>query len=467
MSTDQSFAGYVRSLEDAGQLVTIPGRVGLRSELASCLSLLEDGPAVRFLDVEGSWLPVIGNLLASRERMAGALGVGVEDLAGRLVEAVRAPIAPVEVTDAPCQEVVTDADLTRLPVPSFFSRETGPYLSAGVIFARDPVTGVRNASYARFKVLDATHAMLGVSPAHHLGRMVAKAAEIGVELPISVAIGNHPAVMLAACLYLGYGDDEAECAGALLGEPLEMVASTESAIRVPAGSEMILEGTVDPSGRIAEGPVSEFTGVYHEYGSGYVVTFTRLTRRDDPYFQVILPGLHAEHCLLGGVPIAAGLEQMLRRIAPNVAGVAVPVTGAGRTSAVVALHEPRPGQARQVIAACWSQVPLVKQVVVVDDDVDPWNPVSVEWARMTRVHPERDLLIAPGMRTDRSEPLQRENVVDKLGVDATKAPGDRAEGWELARLPSDGVAAARRTLAAAGIEPRVSPLLAGIRALWA
>jgi 4-hydroxy-3-polyprenylbenzoate decarboxylase len=308
--------------------------------------------------------------------------------------------------------------------------------------------------------------MLGVSPNHHLGQMAAKAAERGADLPISVAIGNHPAVMLAATLYLGYGEDEAACAGALLDEPLEMVLSTESGIRVPAGSDLILEGNFSSANRVPEGEVSEFTGVYHSYGSGQVVTFTRMTYREDPCFQVILPGLHQEHLLLGGVSIAAGLEQMLRRIAPNVVAVAVPVTGAGRTSAVVALKDPRPGQVRQVISACWSQVPLIKQVVVVDDDIDPWNPVTVEWARMTRVHAARDLLVVPGMRTDRSEPLQRQNVVDKLGVDATKAMGDRDEGWDLARLPADGIEAARRTLASAGVQEAVSPLLAGITSLW-
>ena len=466
MTVNQTFAGYVHALEARGELLTLEQRVGLRSELASCLSLLEDGPPVRFLDVEGSWLPVIGNLLATRERMAAALEIDVGELSGRLVEAVRAPITPVEVSAAPCQEVSSDVDLTALPVPSFFSRESGPYISAGVVFAQDPVTEVRNASYARFKVLDETHAMLGVSPNHHLGQMVAKAAEVGVDLPISVAIGNHPAVMLAATLYLGYGEDEAACAGSLLGAPLEVVMSTESSVRVPAGSELILEGTVAPTERILEGPVSEFTGVYHEYGSGQIVTFTRMTTRHDPYFQVILPGLHQEHCLLGGVSIAAGLEQMLRRIAPNLVDVAVPVTGAGRTSAVVSLRNPRPGQARQVMAACWSQVPLIKQVVVVDEDIDPWNPVTVEWARMTRVQPSRDLFVAPRMRTDRSEPLQNDNIVDKLGVDATKNPGDRAEGWELARMPEEGIAAARRTLASVGFAPRISPLLAGIKSLW-
>jgi len=113
-------------------------------------------------------------------------------------------------------------------------------------------------------------------------------------------------VMVASCLYLGLGDDELPIAGALLGEPLEVARTARGDLLVPAHCECVLEGTLDSGEPFMEGPVSEFHGMYESYGAGVVATFTRVTRRRDAIFQVILPGYHAEHCLLGGVAIAAG-----------------------------------------------------------------------------------------------------------------------------------------------------------------
>jgi 4-hydroxy-3-polyprenylbenzoate decarboxylase len=112
--------------------------------------------------------------------------------------------------------------------------------------------------------------------------------------------------------------------------------------------------------------------------------------------------------------------------------------GGGRTDVVVQVDKPRPGQAKRIMAACWGAVSIVKTVTVVDTDVDPWNPREVDLARQTRCRPERDLVMIPGMTTDRSEALEEAGVVTKLGYDATGKPGDRKEGFERA-LPPAGV----------------------------
>ena len=142
-------------------------------------------------------------------------------------------------------------------------------------------------------------------------------------------------MLIAACLYLGLGDDELPIAGALLGEPLEVVRCTQSDLLVPAHCECVLEGTLDAGEPFTEGPVSEFHGMYENYGAGIVATFSRLTRRSDAMFQVVLPGYHPEHCLLGGVAIAAGLLRVVRNAVPSVGEVAVGLGGAGRLHAVV------------------------------------------------------------------------------------------------------------------------------------
>jgi 4-hydroxy-3-polyprenylbenzoate decarboxylase len=270
-----------------------------------------------------------------------------------------------------------------------------------------------------------------------------RAAERGETLPIAVTLGNHPAVLIAAALYLGLGDDERDVAGSLLGTPLELVRCTTGDLAVPAHCEIVLEGRLDPTEIVTEGRVSEFHGYYEDYGAGQVVRFARLTRRPDALLQVIQPGYHAEHVWIGAVAIAAGLARMLAR-SFAVAEVAVTPGGAGRLHAVVALRDPAPGDAKRSIFAVWAAVSLIKRVTVVDAEVDPWDPVAVEWAEATRLDVARDLVVVPTLRADRAEPLERDGVVAKLGLDATRKPGDR--DWQRAEPPAAILEAVRRKL---------------------
>jgi 2,5-furandicarboxylate decarboxylase 1 len=175
--------------------------------------------------------------------------------------------------------------------------------------------------------------------------------------------------------------------------------------------------------------------MYENYGAGIVATIKRLTRRRDAIFQVVLPGYHPEHCLLGGIAIAAGLFRAIRLAVASVGEVAVSFGGAGRLHAIVTLTAQRPGDARKAMFAVWAAVNLIKRVTVVDDDIDPWNAEQVEWAVATRAKAERDFLIIPEVRADRSEPLEHGGVIAKLGIDATRRPADR--DWTLARPPAE------------------------------
>ena len=158
----------------------------------------------------------------------------------------------------------------------------------------------------------------------------------------------------------------------------------------------MLEGTLDSGELMEEGPVSEFHGLYETYGRGQVVTFPRMTRRSDAIYQAIQPGFHPEHVLIGGVAIAAGLSRHVRRSLAGLHSVAVGLGGAGRFHAVVSLREPRPGDARKAMFAIWGAVNLIKQVTVVDDDIDIWDPLQVEWAVATRMKADRDIVVCRG-----------------------------------------------------------------------
>jgi len=447
----QSMRAFLSALRGAGELASIAQPIQLDYEIAGCLAEIDSGPALHFTNVEAAsgavTMPVVGNLLNSLPRFALGLGTTVDQIQASLLAAIEKPLPHRVLPSGPCQqEIIAGPSLAdELPIPRFFEKEGGAYVTAGAIVAKDRVTGHTNLSIARLMPLGGNRAFVGIAPNHHLAVLARAAHARGEKLDIAVCVGNHPAVLVAACLYLGLGEDELPIAGALLGEPLEVVRCAGSGLLVPAHCECVLEGSLDAGEPFTEGPVSEFHGMYENYGAGVVATFSRLTRRKDSIFQIILPGYHPEHCLLGGVAIAAGLARVIRGAVSSVSNVAVGLGGAGRLHAVVALHAPRPGEARKAMFAVWAAVNLIKQVIIVDDDIDPWDPLEVEWAQATRSKPERDFVIIPGVRADRSEPLERDGTIGKLGIDATRKEDDRPD-WELARPTQSALARAREIL---------------------
>ncbi|MDB5397847.1 MAG: hypothetical protein JWM91_5353 [Rhodospirillales bacterium] len=436
MSDRQSIRPFLTYLENTGDLVRVAKQVDPHFELSAFLSAADAGPSLLFESVVGSKLRVAGNLLNGRARIAAALGIEIAEILPRIHQAIRAPVKPVRVDNGVVQQVVErEAPLSGLPVPTFFERESRPYITAGVIVARDPETGRGNASFARFAILNGDTAMVGIAPNHHLALFSRRAAAVGKPLEIAVIIGAHPAIQLAACLYLGVGDDEMECAGSLLGNPVGVVPAKTVDLMVPADAELVLEGTIDANQPIEEGFVSEYHGMYENYGSGYLARFSALTRREDAIFQVIEPGYHREHIYLGALPIAASLFNTLAAVIPNVREVAVTEAGAGRTDVVIQIAGAGPGQPRRAMFAVFAAVSIVKRVTVVDADIDPWDPVAVEWARTNRMKLERDLLLIPQAGTDRSEPMEQGGLVTKVGFDATAKANDRVEGVDRALPP--------------------------------
>jgi 2,5-furandicarboxylate decarboxylase 1 len=442
----QSVRTYLAELERRGALASVAETVDPRFEISAHLCLAGAGPALRFERIAGHRMRVFGNLLCSRERIALGLGTTVAELQPRIVAAIDAPLAPRPVRAAPCQAVAIDQpDLATLPIPTFFEHETGPYLTAGAIVARDPGSGRGNLSFARLKPLGGNRAFIGIAPNHHLAIFARRAQSAGRRLPIAVTLGNHPAVLVAAALYLGEGEDELRVAGALLGRPIEAARTANGGLDVPAHCEIVLEGEIDAGSAIAEGPVSEYHGMYEDYGTGYLVEFSRLTRRHDAMLQVVQPGCYPEHVWIGGEAIAASLFRALRPRFANLRAVAITPGGAGRLHAVASLAAPGAGDARRLIEAAWEAVRLVKLVTVVDADVDPWDPLHVEWSLATRTKADRDLVVAAATPTNRSDPLEDDVRIAKLGIDATRKPGDR-DDWRFAAPPEAVLRRIRRRI---------------------
>jgi 2,5-furandicarboxylate decarboxylase 1 len=440
---DQSMRGLMAALEGKGELHRVSRPVSARFELGAVLSLRQNGPAQLFERIgDGPAMPVVGNLLNSRGRIARGLGIERKELHSYCLGALRDRIAPAIVNEGPVQEIARSSvdDLARLiPVPTWFEREAGPYVTAGVVVAKDPETGRRNVSIARLRLEGGARMMAGIAHNHHLYRLAEKMKALGRPLEIAVVIGNHPAVLLASQMYVDLGDDEFSIAGGLLREPLRLVKCKTVALEVPAEAEIVVEGLLRPDRLIEEGPVSEFPGFYVSYGPGPGMDVACVTHRADAIYQAILPGYAPEHCLLGAVAIETVVSHALQRVIPSVRGVHVTDGGMGRLHAIVTMHRPAPGEGKRAVLLAMGQVNLLKLVIVVDDDIDPEDWRQVEWSLAARFRGHEDLIVLPGVKADRCDPVQQDLLVTKIGMIATTSPGDGTAGSrsEFALPPRD------------------------------
>jgi 2,5-furandicarboxylate decarboxylase 1 len=433
----QDMRAALEILKKAGRVTRVEGRVDVKFELAAVLAHCPGRSAVIFENVSGYSTPVVGNLV---DRENFALCCGIEN---RLEESLRCidhgiqnPIPPVLVENAPCREVVIteNIDLMKtIPVTTFFEKEAGPYISAGIIVAKDPETGKRNVSMNRLLVLGPDRLMIGMSPSHHLHRLREKADKLGKALEVSIALGNHPAVLVAANAYVDLGFDEYEIAGGMFDEPLELSSGITVDVEVPAGAEMVIEAEFIPGELYEEGLVSEFHGMYVDYGKSPVLRVKGITRRKNPFYQVILPGRYHEHFIIGAMAIETTVLRHIRSAVPGAKAAYITEGGMGRCHLVVSISNPRPGEGQKAIFAAFAHCNLIKQVTVVDDDIRIDDPVDVEWAVAARMKAERDIFIIPGVRTDRAEPVVKDGTVSKIGIIALR----EASALSKAEIPSE------------------------------
>jgi 2,5-furandicarboxylate decarboxylase 1 len=415
--------GFIDLLRRAGTIYDITTQVDPVHELGAILRACEqDGKAAFFHDVKGSEMPVVGSALGSHERIALAVGCEREKLGEVLEAATQSPV-PCRTIDgpAPCQDVISDnVNLAMLPVPVHAPKDAGPFLNAGVAIGRDPITGRHNLSYVRMQVKGPDRVGVNLNTWRHLREFFETAEARGRNLPFCVAIGVDPALMIAAAFR--YDGDEYEIAGALRGEPTPVVRAHTCDVLVPATAEIVLECEILAGKREDEGPMAEYTGHYSGLHQQPVGRVNAITHRRDPIFQTTA-GASFEHLLLG---TAVTREPRLKRLAisasPRVREAYLPPYASGFL-ALIAMDQPRPGEVGAVGIAALNSHVNIATVVVVDTDVDIFNPSEVFWALATRVRWDRDLVVIPGTLGNELHPCADDNgVISKVIIDATLVP---------------------------------------------
>ena len=419
-TTHPDLRSWLQRLVASDRLAVAREGVSLIDELAAVAKKLERERAVLFPVPGGHPIPVVANLFTERSWIAEALGVADGELLSRFQHAVRHPLPWTEVTAAPVHAVVhRQIDLLRqLPVPKHNEHDSGPYITAALLIARNPASGVQNVSIHRCQVSGPDRIGVLLLPRHtrHYFRI---AEEAGEALEIALVIGVHPACILASQAIAALDDDEMEIAGALLGQPIEMVKCRTNRVRVPAHAEIVIEGRILPKLREPEGPFGEFPQYYGSRADREVIQVDAITHRRNPIFHTIVGG-GIEHLLLGGIPREATLLDHLQRSFPAVRDLRLTRGGTCRYHLAVKIDKASGGEPKNIIMGAFGGHYDIKQVVVVDMDVDIDDSNEIEWAIATRFQADRDLVVVSGAQGSKLDPSSADGISAKMGLDATK-----------------------------------------------
>jgi UbiD family decarboxylase len=330
-----------------------------------------------------------------------------------------------------------DVDLFALPLVTHYPVDAAPYITAGLVCARHPETGIETAGFHRIMVKAKNRCGISLHSRRRMWEWQRRAEELGKPLEVAVTLG-FPVPVYMGSLAFHYPPDTGKFSvmGGLFGEPLQIRQCRSVDVMVPAGVEMVLEGRILPNVREPEGPFGEWTGYSSSRSTQHVVEFIRISHRHNPIFLDIAGGLTADHV----APIALTREdeimRALKRTLPNVRQVHVPSSGASGLSCYISMKKTVEGQPRQAIITALSVEYYMKFIVVVDEDIDVFNEREVAWAAYTRSTAEKMFFIPGGMGAvldPMSDP--KDNTITKVGVDATLPLGGKHA--ERLRLPEE------------------------------
>lgn len=402
-------------------ILVIDREVSAELEAAKILASNESVP-VLFKNLDGQ--SAIGNLWSTRERICRALSVDARTLMENMSKAMNGPSDPKMVEDAPLKEVRTeDFDLAALAIPKYYPVDGGRYITSGVVIGE--FEGVRNLSFHRMKLIGRNRLAIRLVP-RDLFDMHKKAAEAGKDLPIAIAIGLCPSILLPAAMTVGYGNDELRIANSLrklcLGEPVH-VTKMGNGITVPAYSEIVLEGRIT-SETTDEGPFVDITTTLDFVRKQPVVEIDAISTRSEPIMQLLLSG-GAEHRILMGMPREPVIYSGVGKVVPGIDNVYLTEGSCGWLHGVVSIEKANEDDGKKAGLAAIEAHKSMKSVVVVDRDIDIYDPTDVEWAIATRFQPQRDLTILENCKGSSLDPSAGETT-GKMVIDATIKGGDRA-----------------------------------------
>ncbi len=423
MAKIHDLRSFIAALAAAGQLVRVKNPVSLTHELADVTATLDrrGSGAPLFEAVNGSEWPIFASSVANQKRAAIALGCAeaeITDVMSRALEPANG-IAPVQVAEAAWQTNVYTGnaiDVRELPIPTHSRGDGGAFITGGVVVCKDPVSGRGNLSYNRMQVKGPRSFGFNVNEWRHVRLFMASRPDPTAPFPVAVAIGLDPAIMIAAGVRTEA--DELTIAGAIRGQPVPVRRGITVEVDIPAEAEIVIEGYVHPAEKKGEGPLAEFHGYHGEIWDSPTFEVTAICWRANPIFQTIIPGGY-EHVYIGNVlPREPLLRRFVRHLSPT-AVVHIPPYANG-FAAIVQIERDNPGQPKNIAMAAMTAHINIKQVIVVDRDINIYDSADVLWALTNRVDWSRDVFTVPGAQGHEMDPTaDQRGLHTKIGIDAT------------------------------------------------
>ena len=431
-----SLREFLEERERDGEILHVKDSLSTRFEIPYIMkSFDENGPILKFEGVKGYKTDIVANVCGTRERICKALGINAEKLYEKLLNALRSPLKPQIVEESVVKEVKEEPDLRNIPVLTHFERDSGPYITSGVVYAKSFDGKIENVSVHRLQVLDKNHLAIRLVP-RHLFRLWRMAKDAGKDLDITISIGVHPAVILAASSPAPFGVNEFYIANALLNGNLRLVECENVDGYAPAEAELVLEGKLSVKDEVVEGPFVDVTGTYDVERKQPVVKIVGLLHRRDYLYQALLPS-GSEHKLLMGLPREALIWEAVSRVVPKVKAVNLSTGGCGWLHAIISIEKQAEGDGKNALLAAFAAHPSLKHAVVVDSDINVYKISDVEWAIATRFQGSEDLMVIENVRgsTLDSSADQETGLTTKVGVDATRPLTKPKEKFERAEIP--------------------------------
>lgn len=418
---------WIDRLEGAGELARAKRAVDPRHLSA----VIARAPGAALIEkVIGYDIGVVGGLASTRRRVAVAMGCHENDIGKKFQQGIDHPIPSVEVKSSPAFETSlkgSEVDLTRLPLPVLHEKDGGPYISSGVVVARDPEFGV-NAGVYRLMYRTPQTTSIDLVSHSDLRTFYARSLARKEALPIAIAVGTHMNELMAAGYQAPMGMDEFAVAGGLHGKPVELVRCRTVDLAVPANAEIILEGEILPMGWTEdEGRFGDFTNLQCSIKWNPIVRYTAISmRRDALFYALTMPW---ENDWLGAPSVEAMAWAALKTAGVHATALRATAGGCAHFQIIAAIKK-RAGEGKNALLALLS-LGIVKWAIVVDDDIDIYNQDEVDWAITFCVQADRDIYILPGMRGKHLDPSLRAwelpkgelPTTTKFGIDATIPEG--------------------------------------------
>lgn len=427
----------LNELEKMDELLVCNKEVDPQYELGAVLKHFRNKKPIIFDRVKGSSVKVVGGLYGDRDILYNLLQMNHENRLVKFMDAIANPRPYKVVDNGPIKEniISRNIDLSRtFPIPKFQEKDSSSFITAGVLVVKDPATGKHFTSIRRFQIngKDQVSALIA-SP--KLTDDFLQLEKQNKPMEVAIILGYDAEFLMASQVSSSsYGVDKYEIDSALRGKPLELVQCETVDLLVPGHCEIVLEGTIVPGKRELEGPFGELMGYYGEQAPHPIIKIDTILHRNDPLFQVTFP-CREEHISNGLIREVELYNQLKNQV--DVIDVNVTEGGGYRFNAFASIRKKKPGDGKSAILAGLGSNSDLKQVVIVDQDVDIFDLQDIEWAITTRSQASVDNVLVPGGIGSSLEPSHSlRNLTDKVGIDATKPLDDREEKFERAIIPN-------------------------------